>query len=872
MAYTADIQIAVRGATQITNLQQQLVAVSKAVSQVNRDLGARGLVSNSLQNLKNVSSQAERAMRAAASGTRAQQQAIDVYVKSVAAAERAETRLTAAIKQRQRELGLAQQTASRSSGSGGGGGRLGGIVSNAVIGGAFPLLFGQGGGAAAGGAIGGAVGGLFGGAGGFAGSLLGTLIGDLASQGQQVRQLAADIGFSAEQTKQLEGAFKLAGQEADKFTDAVQNIRGLGLTLEDQANAIKLVSALTETYGGKIDKVTNAFTSAFESGKVTQATLNQLTSQGIPIQDELARKYGVSRDAILKMAKDGKISVQTLSDTLVDMGNKGIEAGQKPKSAFDSFSEALGNTATAVGNVANTLLQVLSPVLDQIINKATLALNAINETINTELLRTKIQSQSGKILSPETLQKIEKEAMSMAARRFPSQAKGRQLAAGPGIISPRAQQEFQILREQLIRNELQRFGFESGVLTTPKAVVQQTQIGRITAPAQAAPSGGRTTRARKPSASLSDLLGSAADESVRSVTSTVLLENQRRINDALAAGDKRTAQLYEDQQRFIPLGIQLQAIEQQRSMLLERQAEFIAKGVEPIKIKNKLEELNARYAQIQADSYLELGRLAGEVALRDTERTNAISQILFSLDIEEQKAIAKTEAQRLVIEMLVLENQLKQQGIILTDKEREAIIKKMEAVSKAQQKQRDSQRDIEAAVNQAGGLMLNTIEALISRTQSWQNVFRSLLADVGSLLFRLGISMLGGNDGTGFFSILSGNFGRRAGGGAVNSQRPYLVGERGPELFVPGTGGSVVSTSDLRSAMGPAPGSGGAPVLNMSFETTSINGVEYVSREQLEAAMAATRRQATRDGAQRGMTMTLDRLQQSPNARRRVGI
>ena len=58
----------------------------------------------------------------------------------------------------------------------------------------------------------------------------------------------------------------------------------------------------------------------------------------------------------------------------------------------------------------------------------------------------------------------------------------------------------------------------------------------------------------------------------------------------------------------------------------------------------------------------------------------------------------------------------------------------------------------------------------------------------------------------------------------------------------------------------------------MSFETTSINGVEYVSREQLEAAMAATRRQAARDGAQRGMTMTLDRLQQSPNTRRRVGF
>jgi TP901 family phage tail tape measure protein len=42
----------------------------------------------------------------------------------------------------------------------------------------------------------------------------------------------------------------------------------------------------------------------------------------------------------------------------------------------------------------------------------------------------------------------------------------------------------------------------------------------------------------------------------------------------------------------------------------------------------------------------------------------------------------------------------------------------------------------------------------------------------------------------------------RAVGGPVTSQQPYMVGERGPELFVPGTGGSVVNNSDLRSAMG----------------------------------------------------------------------
>jgi hypothetical protein len=112
----------------------------------------------------------------------------------------------------------------------------------------------------------------------------------------------------------------------------------------------------------------------------------------------------------------------------------------------------------------------------------------------------------------------------------------------------------------------------------------------------------------------------------------------------------------------------------------------------------------------------------------------------------------------------------------------------------------------------------------------------------------------------------------RAVGGPVTANAPYVVGERGPELFVPGTNGGVMSNSDLRSAMGAAPGSAGGPVLNMNFETTSIGGVEYVSRDQLEAAMAATRRRAASDGAKRGMSMTLDKLQQSPGTRNRVGM
>jgi hypothetical protein len=103
------------------------------------------------------------------------------------------------------------------------------------------------------------------------------------------------------------------------------------------------------------------------------------------------------------------------------------------------------------------------------------------------------------------------------------------------------------------------------------------------------------------------------------------------------------------------------------------------------------------------------------------------------------------------------------------------------------------------------------------------------------------------------------------------------MGEAGPEAIMPlsrGRGGRLgVDASGLREAMGRPPGGAtGSPVLNMSFQSTTINGVEYVSRDQLEAAMAQTRRQAAKEGANRGMNMTLDKIQNSPSTRSRVGI
>lgn len=125
--------------------------------------------------------------------------------------------------------------------------------------------------------------------------------------------------------------------------------------------------------------------------------------------------------------------------------------------------------------------------------------------------------------------------------------------------------------------------------------------------------------------------------------------------------------------------------------------------------------------------------------------------------------------------------------------------------------------------------------------------------------------------------IARGGFRAFANGGVVGGPTLGLVGEgRYNEAVVPLPDGKSIPVqlggSSSRDLISPSSGANVSPVLSMSFETTTINGVEYVSRDQLETAMMETRRLAAKDGANRGAALAIDRLQHSPNTRRRIGM
>ena len=92
-----------------------------------------------------------------------------------------------------------------------------------------------------------------------------------------------------------------------------------------------------------------------------------------------------------------------------------------------------------------------------------------------------------------------------------------------------------------------------------------------------------------------------------------------------------------------------------------------------------------------------------------------------------------------------------------------------------------------------GSQISDALVGAINGTKSLGEAAKSIVNDLANSLLRLGINTLLKSTGFGIFSNLPGF----AAGGRPPVGRPSIVGERGPELFVPSTAGTIVPNSKM---------------------------------------------------------------------------
>ena len=102
---------------------------------------------------------------------------------------------------------------------------------------------------------------------------------------------------------------------------------------------------------------------------------------------------------------------------------------------------------------------------------------------------------------------------------------------------------------------------------------------------------------------------------------------------------------------------------------------------------------------------------------------------------------------------------------------------------------------------------------------------------------------------TGTDALPTMSIGKKAGGGTVQGGSPYMVGERGPEIFVPNTGGTIMNNMNSKNAMG-----GGTPIniyQNVNFATGVVSTVRAEVTKMMPQIADVTKA-AVQESAMRG--------------------
>ena len=782
-------------------------------------------------------------------------------------------------------------------------------LGSALIGGAFPLLFGQGVGAAAGGFVGGGLGGLAGGQFGFALSLVGTQIGtavdsfsllgqELNSVNPDVAKISESLGIAGTETQQYIDALVASGreQEAAAFAtselaalignEGVNALKEFGSDTQDLAN--EFTRAMT-VMGAAIAELVNR--AGFLKGAIDEIERFNLAGQAERSTDPEIRRLLERRRTETRTGPGGSgtdiVLFENLTEQIIErqrelnrLKREGLDIDGVTK-LVTAEQTALQNTQANVlraqiqlagtsGDILDDNVFTLKEIIIQRENEVELQ-QAINQGLDTEIVDLKLKLGLLKLAAERRT--AEQRAADKAAReaeRAAREAKRIQDEADRAARATRALSiELQLSEDLTGQNVAIAEARRDGNVELAYTLQIQKELTVLAA---------NIAKIKNEDLSTEDELlkiAIARETTAQKLNSLEQSELDRK--DAIADAVDKNLRSIENEIKLSKA--RLDGTEEQ--VKIEQELEAIKQNISGIE-DSDLERIKEKLILLQE-------QLASEKAIQEVR------------DIQKRTETAGAGLRAGFIGQAgqAFEQQLQQGATAERATEIALLTKEMELA----ELQAQSLQNVVLGIGDAFATAMTTgVAELVAGTKSAEEVFSDFLKNVGNILLQTAQQMIatyiaigiarafaglagGGGSGpdpfssnvasalpdTGNLADIAAATPLRANGGPVRGGQPYMVGERGPELFVPGSNGGVMRNEDMRQLMGRSP-VGNAPAMNFTFETTNIGGQEFVSREQLESAMATTRRQAASDGAKRGMNMTLDRMQNSPRTRARVGI
>ena len=218
-------------------------------------------------------------------------------------------------------------------------------------------------------------------------------------------------------------------------------------------------------------------------------------------------------------------------------------------------------------------------------------------------------------------------------------------------------------------------------------------------------------------------------------------------------------------------------------------------------------------------------------------QTEEIIPLKQALEIEQKRLTTSADKLNLMkqeFELVNLDNQLKDLMAQRTNEENIDLEEKIQKLKIVRDTQAQVVKNTEALIDPTRQItqmfaqdMSNAIKGLIQGTETLNDALSNVLNKLADAFLNMALfGNTGGSleKGGGIFGSIFGGF--LANGGQAKAGKPYMVGERGAELFVPKTSGTVIPNHELGGMS-----SSTNIVVNVDASGSSVEGDEEQGRE-----------------------------------------
>lgn len=630
---------------------------------------------------------------------------------------------------------------------------------------------------------------------------------ELETQTKSLQVLTGSVQQAKSIIQELQQLGAVTPFTSTELIDTAKRLNAFGVEGNKVVETTRRLADVAGATGAELQGLATAYGQVQAKGRLQGEELLQFQERGVALQEELRKMYGLTGEEFQKALSKGRISAEAVEVALTRLTDIGGKYANGAIAQSDTLQGKFSTLTDGVEQLARTIGVVLTPALKAILTQATQTLDAINAVLAAGRgggITRSLASANAAISLGATSDGIDRVAKGLG------QISNQKNKAG-------IQQNLQALANY--QTTLQRIGAEdpnADRAVQLQGAIQQKIQQNLAAQQQL----NKAQSAVSKSTAIPVLLGETGGAKKKRGKS-----DEERAAEKAAKESKRVAQVIRDR---LAEGQLLQV----KSGLQDKisAAEVNNDKMLAVRLQGLQREIDIQYQYAQA--------LAQEKNIRAQEA------IIFEGNTRLVANQRDTER-----ELAAIQRQNEQDGLQAIT----AYLEKQYELNTAIQQQHALAESVSSTLGQG---MTAVFDSLIQGSDNWgkslQQIASKVLVDIASQLIRIYVieqavsaiksflspfsssTPIGAGGGTvGKFGTFGPNYGiaQRALGGPVSAGSPYLVGERGPELFMPSRGGSIIPNNAL---------GGGSTnvVVNVDASGSSVQGDQAQSR-QLGVAISA---------------------------------